>query len=143
MVKRYKVEFADYDGSGASLSCIEQAERSLGVNFPPSYRWWLQRYGGGQIRSDIIYGLDDEEIGKPDILELDKQNKADGLPCLLSSRLMFAISNDEEFYLDLSTVNSENESPVYIHAYEEGEFRKYSDSFLGYIEKRILEICVY
>ena len=46
---------------------------ALAIAFPPSYRWWLSNYGGGQIGGDIVYGLDEAGIGAPDLVRLTKR----------------------------------------------------------------------
>jgi cell wall assembly regulator SMI1 len=44
-------------GRGASNSEISDAERSLGVQLPRSYKAFLSRFGWLETGSDILYGL--------------------------------------------------------------------------------------
>jgi hypothetical protein len=44
-------------GPGVPEGVIADAERALGVSFPPSYRRFLATYGGGYIRGYELEGL--------------------------------------------------------------------------------------
>jgi hypothetical protein len=39
---------------GAAETEVAEAERSLGVRFPESYRWFLKEFGGGEIRCELL-----------------------------------------------------------------------------------------
>src|SRR5919109_4743027 len=47
---------ADFTG-GADPALIEQAERLLGLTFPPSYREFLARLGAGDLAGEEFYGI--------------------------------------------------------------------------------------
>ena len=73
---------------GVTASKIDEAERALGVPFPPSYRWWLLKYAGGQIGGDIVLGIDPEGLG-PGILRIRSKR---------GNRLKFYMGNAESFF---------------------------------------------
>lgn len=54
---------------------IEKAEVRLGVLFPPSYRWWLRNYKGGEINGCEIfsvYELDFDSVVGGDVVYQSK-----------------------------------------------------------------------
>jgi hypothetical protein len=124
-------------GNGVTQATISNAEATLGVGLPESYKWWLLNYGGGQIKGDIIYGLDEGELGRPDLVELARLNEQDGL--YTTARLVFAMGNAQNFFFD--TTNDENgEYPVLEHDITQDEVQPYAKSFAGFLRKRIGEL---
>src|SRR4051812_10963228 len=87
LIRTARVPFGPY-GQGISQEAIREAEQSMSVRLPPSYKWWLANYHSGQIRGDIIYGIDEGNLGLPDIVTLYQRNRL--RPMFGDSRLMVA-----------------------------------------------------
>jgi hypothetical protein len=50
------IEFGSEE-QAPSAEWISKAESALGCNFPVSYRWFLENYGGGEIHGDEIFSI--------------------------------------------------------------------------------------
>lgn len=50
------IQFGSQD-QAPSAAWISRAEAALGCTFPPSYRWFLETYGGGQIHGDDVFSI--------------------------------------------------------------------------------------
>lgn len=137
LIEQKEVSFPPL-GSGVSESSILNAEAELRVRFPPSYRWWLLNYGGGQIGQDLVYGLDEAGIGAPDITALNKADLTDGLR--QSHEIMFYIGNEERFFFDLSRQNNSGECPVCHRIFGEDQDVDYAWTFDEFLQKRISEL---
>ncbi|KGX83104.1 SMI1/KNR4 family protein [Pontibacillus marinus] len=132
---RDSVEFADY-GDGVAEEWIIKAEERLGFKLPNSYKWWLRKYGGGEIYGDEIFSIyeqDFDTVVGGDIVymyELNKKNKN-----YSNDKVVICEANDAVFYFDLNNRKDENEMPIYsLH-----ENIKYADSFIEFLKKRIKE----
>jgi hypothetical protein len=135
-IRRRRVAFPPF-GSGVSDAAIDGAEAELGMSLPPSYRWWLRNYGAGQIGGDIIYGIDEDGVGVPDVVQLHKADIADGLRP--AHELVFAIGNEETFHFDISGRSQSGEYPIYYR--EEGQpDAHYARSFDDFLRKRIVDL---
>ena len=117
-------------GLGLTESDISRAEAVLGVQLPPSYRWWLMRYGGGQIGGDILLGIGPHKDG-PDLFTV-RQRRA--------GRLYFYQGNEERFFFDTTHRTSDEEFPV---MYEEdaADPSVFAATFADFLRRRIREIC--
>ena len=124
-------------GDGLSEERIQAAEAALRISFPDSYRWWLRNYGGGQIRGDIVYGLDVDNQGRPDVVLLAELNRE----LYSNSELVICDGNEESFYLDLGAERISGEYPVIHHDIDMDEREFYSESFAGFLAKRISQLC--
>lgn len=51
-------------GAGVSDEWCARAEEAIGLTLPPSYRWWLQKYGRGSILGDEIFGIHEKDFDK-------------------------------------------------------------------------------
>lgn len=136
LIRRKRVQFPPF-GHGVSEASISAAEASLGVSFPPSYRWWLRNYGGGQIGGDLVYGLDEEAIGAPDVVVLNIADLADGLR--LPHEVIFYIGNEERFLFDTSRQWRSGECPVCYRIFGENDV-DYAASFDEFLRRRIAEL---
>lgn len=125
---------------GVGEEWIRKAEGALGLRFPPSFRRYLAQYGGGSIGGEVVNGLlgiPFEDACGPDIVyntELDRKQSG------LDPNLVVLVDNDgdEAFYLDLSRVDQDGESPVVRAVIEEPAARQpYADSFAAFLLKRI------
>src|SRR5262245_47005781 len=54
-------------GHGTRTDIIADAEMHLGMPFPPSYRWWLAKYGAGYLGGYELQGLFPESIADRDL----------------------------------------------------------------------------
>lgn len=108
LIERAKVPFPKF-GRGVSIGSIADAEAKLGAPFPASYRWWLLNYGGGQLKGDLLYGLDEQGLLLPDIVKLAQQNWQAGF--YEQTEIVFCTGNEENFLFDAATMN-ENEYHV-------------------------------
>ncbi|TNV09780.1 SMI1/KNR4 family protein [Buttiauxella sp. B2] len=74
---------ADFDGE-KSEALITKAEGYLGLKFPPSYRYFLQKLGCGDVLGHEFYGLINDDFansGIPDAVWLTmKERKKSKLP---------------------------------------------------------------
>jgi len=136
LIERSKVAFPKM-GNGVAVATVDGAERSLGIELPESYRWWLTNYGGGQIKGDILYGLDEDGTGRPDIVELARMNGRDGLYDI--SRLVFSIGNGENFFFD-TTKHNNGEYQIVLHDITQDELIPYAENFAEFLRKRIREL---
>jgi hypothetical protein len=139
LIERSRVAFPKI-GSGVRLSVITRAETTLGVRFSESYKWWLLNYGGGQIRSDVVFGLEEglrENEWGPDIVNLAQINKRDGLYDI--GRLVFCMGNGENFLFDTSKLEN-GEYRVFLHDIAQNELIPYAESFAEFLQKRIREV---
>lgn len=136
LIEKFEVAFPKF-GSGVSEMAIRDAESALGLPLPNSYKWWLANYGGGQVRGDIVYGLDEEGIGKPDIVALARMNESDGL--YDRSRLLFSVGNEENFYFDTTEMHA-GEYRIFTHDVAQNSSLPYAPSFADFLLRRIREL---
>ncbi|HEV8657777.1 MAG TPA: SMI1/KNR4 family protein [Thermoanaerobaculia bacterium] len=120
--------------TGATDEWIAKAEARLGVSFPPSYKWWLKNYGGGEIGGEeilSIYGIDFDEAVGGDIVFQNTHRK---LPpnCLLISDT----GADEEFYFDTGKPDQDGEYPIMSFEHPDRE-TPYASNFLEFLQKRL------
>jgi hypothetical protein len=91
---------------------IQAAEEALGVQFPPTYRRFVE-YGAGNIGSTEIYGVIDfdfEASSIPDAVWHNLILRREGLGHGLLS--FYAVGDGQEFCLDTTRVASDGEMPV-------------------------------
>jgi len=128
------VNFAEF-GDGVSASWCDKAEEAIGRRLPPSLRWWLQGFGGGEVLGEEIYSIyevDFDAVVGGDLVAQYRSRLASGeigrfnLPICCSDV-------DGLFVLDLQRVNLEGESPVV--AYSLGF--DYAEDFSEFLAKRI------
>lgn len=132
------VDFAPY-GDGVSDEWIEKAERRLGVALPPSYKWWLKNYSGGEIGREEIYSIyerDFENVFGGDIVFMAIRNEKHGL----SPKQTIYLSKtglDEAFYFSTSQPDSNQEYPIFVVDHTDGSETLYASNFLEFLQKRI------
>lgn len=128
-------EFADF-GNGVSVEWILQAERELGFALPPSYKWWLSNYSGGEIGGEEIFSIYEEDFDAVvggDIVYMHRLNCKEGT--LSRNQLAICQSDiDGVFYFDASLPCKNGEYSV-ISA---GTKTEYASDFLDFIAKRIM-----
>lgn len=132
-------DFADY-GQGREEHWVANAESALGFAFPPSYRWWLRMYGGGEVDGIEIYSVYDIEgfVGTGDVVRMHRA-------CTRSGRLsadQLAICNvdgDELFYLALHQRDERGEAPVYVLDPINGTHAHYAATFADFLKRFVGE----
>ena len=126
-------------GHGVSPATIEAAERALGIPLPTSYKWWLSTYGQGEIGGDILYGLDEDYWGAPDLVTLYQDDQRD---CRFPERvLVFYIGNEELYYFDARHgLDDHEEYPVYYLDTDTDEPEAYAERFAAFLARRINEV---
>jgi hypothetical protein len=131
------VSFSEF-GEGVSIEWIEKAEKRLNVQFPDSYKWWLNNYSGGEISNNEIFSIYCEEFDNVvggDIVYINELYRRQSI----FSELELVIQiNDfgEIYYFDLTKRTSENENPVYVKLSESHFFAK---DFLDFLSLKIDE----
>jgi hypothetical protein len=112
---------------------IAAAERELGA-FPPSYRVFLQHYGGGLLRRCQIFGI------CRDHLRTDVVLRNQLLPAPGSGRyVIFARDvNAVEYYLDLERTTAGHERPV-VFFEPDGTGCTIAESFLEFFREAVGE----
>jgi hypothetical protein len=89
---------------------IAAAERELGVAFPASYRVFLQRYGGGRLRRQRIFGICRDHLRHDVVL----RNQLIPAP-VPGKYLRFAQDrNGVDYYFDLARSRPDHECPVIV-----------------------------
>jgi hypothetical protein len=125
---------------GVSDEWIGRAEAALGLHFPPSFRYYLRKYGGGSIGGEVLNGLlgiEFDDACGPDIVyntQLDRTQSG------LDPSLIVLVDNDgdEIFYLDAGHVDQGGESPVIRVVIEEPTARqRYAESFAEFLLRRV------
>jgi len=108
-----RTEVADFDGAKPEY-LILLAEDVLGIEFPPTYRLFIKKYGCGGIDGSEFFGLigpNFESSGVPDVvwITLDLRRSS-----LLPDSLIpvYALGNGSYFAIDRSIKSTNSESPV-------------------------------
>jgi hypothetical protein len=126
-------------GQGVSEEWIQKAEKRLGLDLPPSYRWWLKNYSGGEVGGEEIYSIyeiDFEEAVGGDIVFVALANQQNGL-CGTEKLYICDTGVDEGFYFDTTQKNDAGEYKVYSLDNTDGSFVLYADNFIEFLKKRI------
>jgi cell wall assembly regulator SMI1 len=97
----------------ASRQAIQETERLLGVQFPPSYRAFVEREGAGSINGREIYGVVANPQGKsaPNVVWMTLDLRASAR---LPDRYLIIVGFDDSssLALDASQQGSDGEYPV-------------------------------
>ena len=133
---RDKVDFGAF-GDGVAATWIAKGQQRLGVQFPPSFVWWLTNYGGGEINGDEIFSIyerDFDEVVGGDIVYMNELYRSKGFA---TKGQLLIQKNDfgEVYFLALNERDTEEECPIYVAP----EHTKYADNFLQFLEKKINE----
>ncbi len=131
------VEFgnANCDLNPTSLR-VQETEDLIGAKLPPSYLWFVNNYGGGEIYGEEIFSIYQsfrpESAG--DIGVKTCQFRKAGF---ISSTEIAVCSNDfgEIFALDVSVLSDKGEYPVYVRRGRQRE--AYAENFAAFLAKRI------
>lgn len=93
---------------------IQRAEEALGLEFPPTYRAFLQHLGCGDIAGQEFYGITRDEFVNASVpngiwLTLDERRTSD-LPANLI--LIYSLGDGTYFALDAAQADDASEYPV-------------------------------
>jgi antitoxin YobK len=141
---RALIERADFFQAGSAgevePSWIDAAEEELGYPLPPSYCWWLENYGTGQLDGHPICTLAPPEFrddADSDLIYTFRTNSTNGIGG--ANKLFFWEPNgDERFFFDTSKPDASGEFPVYVEDLVQGEDRQYAKTFAEFLEQEIL-----
>jgi hypothetical protein len=138
-----KSERANF-GDGVAEQVIADAERHLGVAFPPSYRWWLANYGAGYVDGYELQGLFPEMIvdREPDlpltgdvVYLADLSAKRPDHPRHLLEILSY--EGDEVYLLDMSRRGPDGECPVVCRYAGSDELQDVAADFAAFLEREL------
>lgn len=135
------VDFGEGNGRGVSEEWIRKAEERLGLGLPPSYKWWLREYGGGEIGREEIYSIYEKEFENAaggDIVFAALANETNGIS---GTEKLFICDpgTDEAWYFDTTQKNADGEYPVYFYDYTDDSSELYANSFAEFLERKIKE----
>lgn len=131
---RQFVNFGTF-GDGVSKEWIKKAEDALGISLPPTYRWWMANYRGGEIAGEEIYTIYEEEfdtVAGGDIVAMHRLDVADGLR--QPHEIAVCHSDvDGVFFFNTLAQRTDGEYPI-ISAVTG---HSYANDFLEFVIKRI------
>lgn len=108
-------ELASFEGA-KSEALVKQAEEALGLQFPPTYREFLGRYGCGDIAGQEFFGLIDGEFlesSVPNAIWLTFDERRSG--ALPDAAVVVCDFGDGSYgVIDCSLKNREGESPIVV-----------------------------
>lgn len=126
-------------GQGVKELWIQKAEAHLGLRLPPSYKWWLKNFGGGEIGEEEIYSIyeiDFETAVGGDIVSIAISNKKIGF-CGKERLYISRTGFGERFYFDTTKSDESGEFKIYIEQDKDRSTAAYADNFIEYLQKRI------
>jgi hypothetical protein len=126
-------------GKGVPEQVVAAAEQVMGIAFPPSYRWWLGRYGAGYLGGYELQGLapvmpserDPSEVFIGDVVQTFRCNIANGQPAHLVEILNY--DGDEIYYLDMSATAADGEAPVVCRSSHVSQVQRVAESFAAFL----------
>lgn len=136
---------APYPFRPQPTTLVEEAERLLGLKFPPTYRQFLLEVGTGGFGPYEIYGItgsDLHAVGGPNgiWLTLDSRIK-DDLP---HSFVIVTDSGMGEYYcLDTSVDSGEGECPVVMWLHRDAEIVTVGSDFGSFLLCKLTEYLTY
>lgn len=107
------IEFGSKDNA-PSPDWVKRAEEALECKFPPSYLWFLNNYGGGEVHGNeifSIYQLPFEEVFGGDVVAKTLLDRSSGF--ILKTDVAICTTDfGEIFVLDSSNANVDGEFAV-------------------------------
>mgnify|MGYP000909119216 CR=1 FL=1 len=128
------VQFSDY-GNGVSVAWIQKAEERLGFELPPTYKWWLVNYGGGEVYGDEIFSIYEQDfdlVCGGDLVymhELNQKNKM-----YTDFQLVISQTDFDIYYFDLRKRKKDGEIPIFSWSTQ----KEYAEDFIDFL-KRIIK----
>lgn len=111
-------------GTGAAEAEVADAERSLGVRFPESYRVFLKSFGWGRFGHEEFYGLGSDlpkDLNHLDLVKVTLSERLEFEPHMPPHLIpVMADGAGNHFCLDTSNLLG-NESPIVFWDHDEGE----------------------
>ncbi len=103
---------SDFDGP-KSESLVQEAEKYLGIEFPPSYRQFLLDFGCGSIDGNEFYGIINNEFGKSSVpngiwLTMEERKKF----TLPKNLILIAEGYEGYLAIDINQRNDFGECPI-------------------------------
>lgn len=134
------VEFGATE-DGASEEWLVKAEQRLQAKLPPSYRWFLENYGGGDICGEeiySIYGMDFDEVSGGDVVA---QYLAHQQTKTLHPKEIPISANDfgEVYVLKSDEPDHDGEYCVYLVRGKKRD--RYAENFADFLKLRIRQLC--
>ncbi|MCT8345588.1 SMI1/KNR4 family protein [Photorhabdus kleinii] len=134
LINKNKLDGCEIYISGeVNKELINKAEDILGVSFPPSYSYFIEKFGSIEIDNRSFAGLFANEVGQDgDVVSFTLFQREDiGLP----NKYIALDFQDGDYLLciDTSIVNSEHECPIVLVNPDSLENHKVNDSFYDYI----------
>lgn len=128
----------------ASQEEIIEAENSLGVRFPDSYKWFLEEFGAAEFPFEICGIPHPTKIGDAhstlDVVDVTKSERRDLEPNLPKQYVVLSADGmGNHWCLDTSQLKN-GECPVIFWNHEAGENQlpqRTDDTFLNWIEGQI------
>ncbi|NKK97340.1 SMI1/KNR4 family protein [Rhizobium leguminosarum bv. viciae] len=120
-----------------SYDWIQKAENRLGFPLSTSYKWFIKKYGGGEIGGEeiySIYGIDFDAVNGGDIVYQYIVGQKNGL--LEKNKVAVSETDYGEVFFFYYVSNSAEECPVYLRL-PSGEEIMYSSNFFEFLYKRI------
>jgi antitoxin YobK len=116
---------------------VVKAEATLNRPLSNSYKWFLNKYSGGEIGGEEIfslYGRDFESVNGGDIVFQHRLNRKN---YQLNSKWLVVSKTDfgEIFYFDYNYYR-DNECPIYVRL-PSGSSEKYASNFYEFLKKRV------
>ena len=128
------VQFSDY-GNGVSVAWIQKAEERLGFELPPTYKWWLVNYDGGEVYGDEIFSIYEQDfdlVCGGDLVymhELNQKNKM-----YTDFQLVISQTDFDIYYFDLRKRKKDGEIPIFSWSTQ----KEYAEDFIDFL-KRIIK----
>ncbi|MCA2406937.1 SMI1/KNR4 family protein (plasmid) [Rhizobium leguminosarum bv. viciae 248] len=125
------------EADAASDDWIERAEHRLGFPLSTSYKWFIKRYGGGEIGGEeiySIYGLDFDTANGGDIVYQHIIGQSIGI--IAENKVVVSETDYGEIYFFNYLYHSDAECPVYLRL-PSGDEVLYSENFFEFLCKRI------
>lgn len=115
------------------------AEKELGLQFPPSYRWWLLNYGYGFLDGSPLYTIappDFKENADSDIVTVNENHKKNKMT--QPGRLYFyEPDGDERFFFDMGNKLSNGDYAVMIDDLISQDVISYGGDFSIFLKNEI------
>src|SRR5215208_330082 len=143
LIESHRGSCVDLGDSTAAptVEWVQKAEQRLGKPLPPSYKWFLMNYGGGEISGEevySIYGMDFEAVLGGDIVfqylthQRARTLGKDEIP-------LSQTDQGEIYFFRTCDDDVSGEYPVIVKRGSSEEV--YAADFASFLDRRIRELC--
>ncbi|RXZ78981.1 hypothetical protein EBB07_24925 [Paenibacillaceae bacterium] len=119
---------------------IEDAEKSLSLKLPHSYKWWLRQFGDGMIDGSHIFTLAPPQFREDadcDLVYMHELNMTHGVADA-DKLYIFQPDTDECYYFDLTAYNQDTlEYPVMREDLAQETVDRFAESFAQFLQKQM------